>query len=163
MTSSSSSTTTIPSNSQSKGNKSNSVHSEHVVDSATAVVASAAPLFDDSYTTLTADGVVIHTYYFPIGTAKRFSWHDVEELQVSDNAGLFASKSWGSPDLVHWFGCHMWREFNGELKKIVAFKLRGSSILPSVTPLRADEFIRICRQQLALARKTAPPPATTPK
>lgn len=128
-----------------------SVHSEHVSTS------SNAPLYDDGYTTLTTDGVVIHTYYFPIGSAKRFSWHDIDSLEFSDNSSMFSSKSWGSPDLVHWFGCQMWREFNSELKKIVAFKLKGASILPSVTPVRADEFARICRERLAIARKTPTP------
>jgi hypothetical protein len=137
-------------------------HNTHTAATTSKATAGAAEttLFDDSYTTLTNEGVTIHTYYFPIGLAKKFSWHEVESLEVSDHATMFSSKSWGSPDFVHWFGCHMWREFNRDLKKVVAFKLKESSIRPSVTPLQADEFIRICRQQIALARKNASASAT---
>jgi hypothetical protein len=139
-----------------------SVHNDHIsTEPSAATPGATTKLYDDSFTTLTTDGVVIHTYYFPIGTAKKFSWQDVESLEISDNSSMFSSKSWGSPDLVHWFGCHMWREFNSELKKIVAFKLKGASTLPSVTPIRADEFARICREQLAIARKQSHTIAST--
>ena len=119
----------------------------------------AAVLYDDTFTALSTSGVEIRWYVFPTAQSKTFSWNDVEAIDVTDRS-VFNCKSWGSNSLYRWFGCHMLREFNSDLKKVVAFKLRGAKWQPCVTPLRHEDFIRICQQQIANARRSS---ANTPK
>lgn len=88
-------------------------------------------LYRDRWIECTSEALIVHGYYFPLGTKKIIPYDQilgVQEIEMGTLSGKW--RIWGSGDLKHW-----WHLDPGRPHKARALVLDvGSAAIPVVTP-----------------------------
>jgi len=104
-------------------------------------------LYQDSFVKVYKDEVVIHTYYFPIGTSKTVSTKDIKHVYYKQH-GFFKDigkvKDWGMSFSPIWWACHIGRNWGTNGYNVVLDN--GSSIKKGFSVERITDFLNALRQ-----------------
>jgi hypothetical protein len=103
-------------------------------------------LYRDRLIECTTEALIIHGYYFPLGTKKIIPYNRIRGIQEIEMGALTGKgRIWGSGDLKHW-----WHLDPGRLRKQRALILDvGSFFVPIITPNDTTQVKTIVESWLA--------------